>query len=474
MDNSVNLSNSEKKLALNGTETTSEQEPLKKLYIVRKDAQREKKGGKPWCCDLGAKLSPSGKRVRRYFSSKKEAEEEGRVSQNAYHELRRQNVEPENSLFYSRLVKILEGTDILPEVAATLVKEMWETVKNAESKKPEYFRACFKEGYLSLERKKLSVTFEKAAFHLREENEKKQKAGHLRDRSAKNTEDILKRFLKANPKIAKKYLSELNKEELEEALKNAVPNSATSRKKMRAVLSTVFSFGINRGWCKENQVKFISVPLVKEEEIVCLNPEKVLSLLNACRIPTQQEKELQVVGNLSWMRGIKRDCRNCLPVVAIMIFTGMRPEEVKRLKWEDVNFETGMIHVEPKVSKKTGGMRALTLNETLRKWLSFFLKDNRGLSGNVIPDGWEVKWAGIRYRAGFGDGKWQNDCLRHTFATMYLLKYADYKALMIEMDHADTELIRSRYCNTRGLSKQAAEDFWKLSPYSENEEMVRR
>lgn len=234
---------------------------------------------------------------------------------------------------------------------------------------------------------------------------------------------------------------------------------------MRAELSTVFSFGIQQGWCKENPVLLTPVPLIKEKEILCLKPAQIFSLLKACRVPTKEENEIKVVGNLSWMRGIKMDCQDCLLAVAIMDFTGMRPDEVKRLEWVNINFEPGMIHVLAKVSqRKTGGMRALALNETLKKWLSFFIKNNCELTGNVIPDRWEVKWAGIRHRAGFGDGKWQNDCLRHTFATMYLMRYSDYNNLMIEMGHADTELIGSRYHNARGISKQDVEDYWKLSP----------
>lgn len=90
----------------------------------------------------------------------------------------------------------------------------------------------------------------------------------------------------------------------------------------------------------------------QEREIRALTPEEVERLLLACRPPLPDDSS-------------QLDLTSVQPAVAILVFAGIRPEELMRLTWEDVSFEDGVITVRSAASK-TGGARHVTICEALR------------------------------------------------------------------------------------------------------------
>ena len=60
------------------------------------------------------------------------------------------------------------------------------------------------------------------------------------------------------------------------------------------------------------------------------------------------------------------------------------------------------------------------------------------------------------------NGEWINDVLRHTFASYHLKHFKNLILLQAEMGHRDLNLLRSRYVNMQGITKDDAWIFFNL------------
>ena len=181
--------------------------------------------------------------------------------------------------------------------------------------------------------------------------------------------------------------------------------------KGRAILHSVFAYGMRREWCDANPVSRIEVPVVRERPIVPLRPEEVGRLLSVCR------------------QGRFRSMRFSLH---LMLFCGVRPAEVRRLRGDDVFWEEAQVLIRPQVSK-TGGGRAVPL-----RGMGLLRREECS-----IPRNWLRRWRELRRAAGFS--RWVPDVCRHTFASYHAAFFRDLPGLQLEMGHRDCSLLRSRY-----------------------------
>ena len=232
----------------------------------------------------------------------------------------------------------------------------------------------------------------------------------LRPSSRRDLRHYVRRILRVEG-VADKPLRSFATADCRRLLASAFCNSPSSYKKGRAVLSSVFNYGIRHEWVDANPVSRISAPRVTEKQVMPLTP--------------QQVERLKVTAS----RPEFRDMRFSL---SLLLYGGIRPTEVSRLQAEDINWEEGQVIIRPRASK-TGGGRAVPLRgvHSIRK------RDLR------IPRNWKRKWQALRRAAGFCD--WQPDVCRHTFATYHAAMFRNLPELQMEMGHRDTSLLRSRY-----------------------------
>lgn len=215
-------------------------------------------------------------------------------------------------------------------------------------------------------------------------------------------------------------------------------HSAHSYRKAQTVLHSIFSQAIRQGWCSQNPAKAILRPQVQEKRIEILSLKQIRSLLYVCR----------------------HDNR-LLPMEAplrLMLWCGIRPMEVRRLRWFDIDPAERLVYVES-FNSKTGGARAVPLRGGARA----LLKQMRAPDQLIAPSNWERLWHLVRLRAGFRT--WQNDVLRHTFASMHLKRYHNLPLLQEEMGHRNALLLQTRYLNLRHLRKADAESFFKADKW---------
>lgn len=256
---------------------------------------------------------------------------------------------------------------------------------------------------------------------------------HLRPDSIRDIRCIGNRLLRTNPELGKRNFSELSVSECEEWL-NAAFHTNPQFNKARTMLHGLFEFALRREWCDKNPIKRIERKKVVEKEI------QPLKLTETKRLIKNAQRESPVYA----------------VVAALLVYTGIRPREVRRLTWRDIDTEEKTITVRSQCSK-TGGVRQVEIPPILNRVLiahSRELKEEK-----ICPTDWQRRWRKIRDNSGFR-GRWVQDVLRHTYASFHAKNYADLPRLQLNMGHRDLSLLRSRYINMHGISRAEAKSFF--------------
>ena len=255
---------------------------------------------------------------------------------------------------------------------------------------------------------------------------------HLRPDSVRDIRCIGNRLLRTNPELGKRNFSELSVSECEEWL-NAAFHTNPQFNKARAMLHGLFEFALRREWCDKNPIKRIERKKVVEKEI------QPLKLTETKRLIKNAQRESPVYAI----------------VAALLVYTGIRPREVRRLTWRDIDTEEKTITVRSQCSK-TGGVRQVEIPPVLNRLLITHKSQN---TSHICPTDWQRRWRKIRDNSGFR-GRWVQDVLRHTYASFHAKNYADLPRLQLNMGHRDLSLLRSRYVNMRGISNTDARNFF--------------
>lgn len=255
----------------------------------------------------------------------------------------------------------------------------------------------------------------------------------LRPDSLRDIRYLGNRLIKSNPKLGGRYFSELKPADCEQYLSSTF-KTPSQFNKARTMLYGLFEFALKREWCDRNPVKLVERRKVIEKEISPLSYSQTKNLLK---------------------NATSRKNRECLPAVGLLLLAGIRPREVRRLKWKDIDLEENLITVRSQCSK-TGGVRHVEILPALRRIL---VECQKGEESCICPPNWRRKWKNIREISGF-KGVWVQDVLRHTYASYHAKKFRDLPRLQVNMGHRDLSLLCSRYINMRGISNVEAESFF--------------
>ena len=248
----------------------------------------------------------------------------------------------------------------------------------------------------------------------------------LRPTSRRDLRHFVRRILKVEG-AATMPLRAITSAQCKKILAGAFGGSTSSFVKGRAILHSIFTYGMKQEWCDSNPVTRIDVPKVKEKAIVPLAPAEVEKLKEVAQRPEFRDMQLSL---------------------SLMLYGGIRPTEVSRLQESDFDWENKQVIIRPSVSK-TGGGRTVPL---------------RGVRGirkrdRHIPRNWNRKWHDLRRAAGYRGKSWVPDVCRHTFASYHAAYYRNLPELQLEMGHRDASLLMTRYM-APALRKDATA-FWK-------------
>lgn len=145
--------------------------------------------------------------------------------------------------------------------------------------------------------------------------------------------------------------------------------------------------------------------------------------------------------------------------VALLLFSGIRVSELRRLRWDDVDLdEHRVIRINGKTSK-TGSFRLVEVNDTLKAWMEKVPPSKR--TGGFLPVNWENDWKKCRKQAGI-EGKGLENICRHSYASYLLAVTNDINHLRTQLGH-DTDDVTLRHYRAR-VYREAAERYWRIMP----------
>lgn len=254
---------------------------------------------------------------------------------------------------------------------------------------------------------------------------------HRRPSTLADLRSYTRRFLKTEG-WAGMTLRAVTRMQCRELLRQLFSHSAHVYRKGKTILHSIFAYGCRQGWCDANPVDGIESPPTYEERIETLSSRQIRAIVKACG-----------ASDLCMMD----------PALRLMLWCGVRPGEVRRLRWRDIDGREGVVYIDSQASK-TGGARAVPLRGGAAALRSIKRPDNE----LIAPRNWIRLWAKLRHRAGLH--KWQRDALRHTFASFHLKHFHNLHQLQEEMGHRDSNLLRTRYLNLRHVSASTARRFF--------------
>jgi integrase len=192
-------------------------------------------------------------------------------------------------------------------------------------------------------------------------------------------------------------------------------------------LRAILGDQVKSGTIKTNPCANVHQPRVKRTaEVVIYTPEQVKSVFDCCR---------------DYSTGSNRDCNACAVPFAVLFFAGVRPIELTRLHWSDINGD--YLRLSGEVTK-TGRTRTVHISPTLRAWLDAVPVADR--EGKIVPADWEDKAQRVKKEAGICGRKYQ-DAARHTFGSFTVaLEGIDY--VRSSMGHGHTQTFESHYHNS--------------------------
>lgn len=178
------------------------------------------------------------------------------------------------------------------------------------------------------------------------------------------------------------------------------------------VLNAMFSYAKNRGGSPRNPIEGIERPDVIRPEAGILSPSQLRRLLE--HLPD-----------------------DTVPYVVLSAFAGLRPSEVMRLDWADINLATGFISVTGGKAK-TKRRRPVKIMENLKAWLKPLAKE----TGKVVELAditiRQKRMTPARIKAGLQE--WPHDCLRHSAATYWLETEGDSARVAAWLGHSEGTL----------------------------------
>ena len=325
------------------------------------------------------------------------------------------------------------GTNVLEAalVAKTALVAGGARLRSSETTTRRALKRCKKIIALGVEALRLqerTVSFEKAVEAALEAR---------KDRRVRTVYDFryfTRRFMKRCPGLARRKVRAISAQECAQYIEMAF-DTPRQRQKARLILSGVFGTAVKRGWCSENPVSKVEAPRVVEKQVPILTPQEIKGLRQAAEV---------------YQGG------SCAAAVGMMLYAGIRPHEVARLTWEQVDLRERAIYIMPRHSK-TGGARRVTIHKPLVR----ILREHRREDGELIcPPNWLHHWRELRRAAGWDSPahRWPQDALRHTFASYHLSHFRSFAELQLEIGHRDATLLRTRYVDQREVRN--AQRFW--------------
>jgi integrase len=211
-------------------------------------------------------------------------------------------------------------------------------------------------------------------------------------------------------------------------------------------LRAVFNFGVKRSWLETNPVSKLDFEIVRSGEVVTLTPKQAEALMLAAD-----------------------DDNDLLAYHALALFAGVRPLELQRLEWKNIDLVEGHIEITAAVSK-TGRRRIIAIEPNLAAWLNHYIEKGGATAGKVMPITSNLRNRLREIRRAAGLTEWTQDVMRHSFASFWLAQHGDINRLTLMMGHESPHMLWKHY--HRAAKRKDAEPYWKIMPCDVGEKKI--
>jgi integrase len=379
----------------------------------RKIESRVAIGWAPWCVNVPAELSETGKRQRKFFETEKAAKAECETLK-----ARRENFG--NSLTAmtpARIAEAAEAYKILDEHGIGLLDAT--------------------KGFLSAhQERKASIPFGQLFDLFMQAKEKRSKKYRTQLKWAKDRLEPL------HTRVA----SDVTVRDLDAILKG---EKATVKNAFMRYLRAVFNWGLKRDYLSNNPIAKMDFEEVVKGQTEIFEPKLVQALLNDC-----------LANDLA-----------LLPYRVFGFFLGVRPDgELLRVEWEDFHWSDKVLKLRAEITKKKR-LRFVDVSDNAFEWLQEYRKRGGKTEGLIMPftagelrDHHRENWA--RVVGVTKDGKpkrrWVQQVARHSFCSYWLAEHGDIDRLVILSGHESKEAMWNSYY--RAATKDTAKKFWSINP----------
>jgi integrase len=367
----------------------------------------------------------NGKRVRKYFETREAAETFIQAEK-----IRRENLGKRATHIDGAIAEdALRGSDVLRSTPYTLF-DAARLVAQAHKKLDPYsvrINDAIDEHVAQIERRRRSATVKEVVDQF------------IANRQAKGKSRIyvcdlqtrLGRFTSAS---GARIIADITSSDVDHWIQSLKVGPQTQNN-FRAVLSAMWTFAVRRGYVAANVIQLVDKSSVVRDHVPTFSIEQLGRLLAAA--PPEY-----------------------IPVLAIGAFAGLRPEEINKLRWEDLDFHERTIRVNASAAK-TRKKRFAEISDNLLAWLHPYA----GRSGSVAPPNLQKMRRATMKAAGIE--KWPQDVLRHSFASAHYAAYKNPAHTALLLGHRDQNMLLTHY---RDLMKPTdAKRYWTLVPKSAGE-----
>lgn len=343
-----------------------------------------------------------GKRVRRFFTLKKEAEAwlEQKLTQKDREGWDGLKVSEDLRIMAARCAKDLDPYEASIRDATDFYIQHQNSIRR-------------------------SISIEKL---LEEFLESKKKDG-LRSLSLR---DLKTRITKFSNEFGAMKAAEIYSRQVDDWLRT-LPGKGLTRNNTRRCLGTFFSYAQSRGYCDQNPV---------------LKTSKAKQSIGIPRIFTSAQSH-------ALLKAAQSCAPEWLPTLAIGLFAGLRPNEIERLDWKEIDLQQNIIMVTAEKSK-TATRRVVKIENNLNQWLNFSTLKK----GSVHPSNARKAREACMESAKIKE--WSQDVLRHTYASHHISHFKDPIRLALEMGHSNQTMIHKHYKAL--VTPQEGEKYWNIYP----------
>lgn len=239
--------------------------------------------------------------------------------------------------------------------------------------------------------------------------------------------------------LGDKPITAITTQELQAELARHVDWSATTIHGVVQGWKIAFNFAIRRGYLVNNPANRLELPKIIHDEPTIFSVDEVRRLMAAT-----------LFSDVDLLRPA------CRAYLAIGIFAGLRPDEIDRLEWQQVDLETATIRVKA-ANAKDRDRRIVDIQPNLAAWLRTVARSRGRVLTRPIGD------LRVVARRILGLDAWPHDIMRHTFVSYHFAEFQSEAATKKQVGHRDDGRIFYNHYMVP-VSRADARRFWATVP----------